>query len=75
MDSPKDVTVQEFLDDLCDALAHIDVVQPADLREPLSLWLRATEERALRDGWTHLLGRSVTAEWNATRAILRAARE
>ena len=66
----RDVTVGQFIETLRAAVANLDVVQPAELRAPLSLWLRATEERAVRERWTHLLARSVLAEWNAARAIL-----
>lgn len=68
----KDVTVAAFRDAIRDAVVRLDTVQPADLREPLSLWLRATEERSVREGWPHLLGRDVIAVWNAARAILGA---
>ncbi|GAA1281469.1 hypothetical protein [Saccharothrix xinjiangensis] len=47
-----------------------DVVEPPALREPVSLWLRGLEERARRERWTGLLGRSVVVAWNAARAIL-----
>jgi hypothetical protein len=66
----KDVTVPVFLDTLRDAAVHLDAVQPEALREPLSLWFRAIEERAMGEGWRHLLGRNVVAVWNAARAIL-----
>lgn len=65
-----DVTVAVFLDTLRDAVVHLDVVQPAALRAPLALWFRATEAQAVSEGWTHLLGRSVVAVWNAARAVL-----
>jgi hypothetical protein len=68
------VTVQAFLADLHEAVAHLDLVQPAALREPISLWLRAAEARAIGQGWKHLLGRDVVAAWNAAQAILAAHR-
>ncbi|MEV8439171.1 hypothetical protein AB0425_17490 [Actinosynnema sp. NPDC051121] len=67
-----DVTVDQFRATLLDAVKHVDVVQPAALREPVSLWLRGIDERACRENWTHLLGRPVVAAWNAARAILAA---
>lgn len=68
--SLRDVTVDQFRAALLDAVAHLDVVQPAELRAPVSLWLRAVEERARREGWRDLLGRSVVPEWEAAQAIL-----
>lgn len=64
------VTVQTFRETLLQAVAHLDTVQPEALREPLGLWFRATEEQAVREHWTHLLGRSVVSVWNAARAVL-----
>lgn len=64
------VTVDQFLKTLRDAVANLDVVQPAELRASLSLWLRAVTERATTQRWTHLLGRDVVPVWNAAQAIL-----
>lgn len=64
------VTVDEFRRALLDAVDRIGVVQPATLREPLSLWLRSVEEQASAQQWTHLLGRPVVAAWNAAQAVL-----
>jgi hypothetical protein len=64
------VTVEMFIETLRDATANLGVVRPAQLRAPLALWLRAAEERAVRERWTHLLARPVVAEWNAAQAIL-----
>jgi len=66
------VTVAQFRTTLLDATARIDVVQPAALQEPVSLWLRGLEERARLEDWKRLLGRPVVAAWNAARAILAA---
>lgn len=71
--SLKDVTVDQFIETLRDAVTNLDVVQPPTLRGPLALWLRAVEERAVRDGWTQVLGRPVVAEWNAAQTVLTAA--
>lgn len=68
-----DVSVEQFRAVLLDAVAHIDVVQPAELRAPVSLWLRAVEERARREAWRTLLSRSVVPEWEAAQAILATA--
>lgn len=68
--SLKDVTITGFLETLRDAAAHLGGVYPEDLRAPLALWFRATEEHALRERWTHVLGRPVVAVWNAARAVL-----
>lgn len=67
--SLKGVTVPTFLDTLREAVGHLDAVQPEALREPLALWFRATEAQVISEGWTHLLGRSVVAVWNAARAV------
>lgn len=64
------LTVAQFRQALRDATDRILVVQPAALREPIALWLRSVEERAAREQWRHLLGRSVVAPWNAAQAIL-----
>lgn len=64
------VTVIQFRQALRDAADRILVVQPVLLREPISLWLRSVEERAAREHWTELLGRSVLEPWNAAQAIL-----
>lgn len=66
----KSVTIIQFRATLLDAVDRIDVVQPAELREPVSLWLRAVEAQAVAEGWRHLLGRPVVAAWNAAQAIL-----
>lgn len=68
--SLRDATVPAFLDTLRDAVVHLDTVQPEALREPLSLWFRATEQQVVSEGWTHLLGRSIVPVWNAARAVL-----
>lgn len=67
------VTVEEFVATLRAAVDNLDVVQPAGLRAPLSLWLRGFDERVRRERWTDLLGRPVAAEWEAARAVLAAA--
>jgi hypothetical protein len=64
------VTVDQFRKALLDAVGRIDVVQPATLREPVSLWLRSVEAQAAAQEWKHLLGRPVISAWNAARAIL-----
>jgi hypothetical protein len=64
------ITVEQFRMALRDAVDRIDVVQPAALREPVSLWLRGVEEQAARQQWADLLGRRVLESWNAARAIL-----
>ena len=64
------VTVERFRATLLDAADALDVVQPPALREPLDLWLRASEERTRRERWRFLLGESGVAVWNAARAIL-----
>jgi hypothetical protein len=73
--SLKGVTVEAFVETLRDATANLGVVQPAELRAPLALWLRAVEARAVGEGWTHLLGRPVVSAWNAARAVVDAAGE
>lgn len=70
--SLRGVTVEQFRTRLLDAAARTDVIQPAALREPVRLWLRAVEERARREDWRQLLGRPVGAAWNAAQAILDA---
>jgi hypothetical protein len=64
------VTVERFRAVLLEAVHDLSAMQPEALREPLSLWLRATEERSRREGWRHLLGRDVVAAWNAAVAVL-----
>jgi hypothetical protein len=64
------ITVEQFRMALRDAVDRIDVVQPAALREPVSLWLRSVEAQAAGQQWKHLLGRPVIAAWNAAHAIL-----
>jgi hypothetical protein len=65
-----DVSVDQFRAELLDAVAHVDVVQPPALREPICLWLRSLEERARREGWRDLAGRHVVDAWEAAQAIL-----
>lgn len=64
----RNVTVEQFRKTLLDAVEHIDVIQPEDLREPVSLWLRAVEQEARQ--WKRLLGRDVVAVWNAALSII-----
>ena len=64
----RDVTVDQFRGALLQAVNHIDMVQPAELREPVALWLRSVEAQAQQ--WRQLLGRSVVSPWNAAQAIL-----
>lgn len=64
------VTVTQFRQALRDAVVRVDVVEPATLREPVSLWLRGVDERARREQWADLLGRSVVEAWNAAQAVL-----
>lgn len=64
------VTVTQFRQALRDAAVRIEVVEPATLREPVSLWLRGIEERARREQWADLLGRPIIESWNAAQAIL-----
>lgn len=66
----KGVTVPVFVDTLRDAVVHLDVVHPEALREPLSLWFRASVDQAIGENWEYLLGRSVVSVWNAARAVL-----
>lgn len=68
------VTVEEFRSALLEAVRNVGVVRPPELREPLSLWWRATEERSRREDWRHLTGRDVLAQWEAARAVLEARR-
>lgn len=65
-----DMTVDQFRQALRDAAAHVDVVEPAALREPISLWLRSVDERVGREQWQCLLGRPTTSPWHAAQAIL-----
>lgn len=73
--SLRDVTVEQFRAALLGAASLIDVVQPEELREPISLWLRGLEERARREGWRSLVGKPVEYAWEAAQAILNCARE
>jgi hypothetical protein len=68
----RDVDVSEYRAALLDAAARVDVIEPAELREPIALWLRALEEKANREDWKSLLARNVVAGWNAAQAILTA---
>jgi hypothetical protein len=61
--------VVAFFADLRSAVMRIYRVQPEALREPLSLWFRATLERAERERWTNMLGRDVVSVWEAAQAI------
>lgn len=68
-----DVTVAQFRRDMLLATHAAYVVTPVELREPLSLWFAATEERARVETWDSLLGRPVIAVWNAAQAVLNEA--
>lgn len=68
----RDVDVVKYRAALLDAAVRVGVIEPAELREPIALWLRALEEKANREGWKSLIGREVEASWNAAQAILNA---
>lgn len=67
----KGVTVDQFRAVLLTAVEHVHVIEPAELREPVALWLRAVEAQAASERWTHLLGRRVVSAWNAAQAIIK----
>jgi len=69
-DRLKDVTVIEYRRALLRTAERVHVVKPEELREPVRLWLRASEEQAR--SWRSLLGQSVVSPWNAAQAILNA---
>ena len=66
-----DVTVEEFRARLLAAAREVGSVQPPELREPISLWLRSVEEQSRVEDWKSLLGRPVVLPWWVANVIIK----
>lgn len=64
------VTIERFREALREGAEHVDVIEPAELREPVKLWLRSVEEMSRRQDWKEPLGHPVHGPWEAAQAVL-----